>query len=100
MDLGIAGKRAIVAAGSAGLGFATANALVAEGVRVAICGRDAEKLAASADRLGNNTVAINADLSDPLDGARFATEAYEQLGGCDRCWRLTLTRARECRLPT
>ena len=40
MDLGIAGKRAAVAAASSGLGLASAKALAAEGVHVAICGRD------------------------------------------------------------
>ena len=41
MDLGIAGRRAAVAAASKGLGYSVAAALVAEGVQVAICGRDA-----------------------------------------------------------
>ena len=39
MDLGIAGRRAAVAAASKGLGFAAAAALAAEGVHVAICSR-------------------------------------------------------------
>ena len=37
MDLGISGRRAAVAAGSAGLGYGVAAALAAEGVQVAIC---------------------------------------------------------------
>ena len=37
MDLGIAGRRAAVSAGSKGLGFAPADALARSGVRVAIC---------------------------------------------------------------
>nr|MBA3289011.1 SDR family NAD(P)-dependent oxidoreductase [Acidimicrobiia bacterium] len=40
MDLGIAGRRAAVAAASGGLGFASARALATEGALVAICGRD------------------------------------------------------------
>ncbi|NDA01565.1 MAG: SDR family NAD(P)-dependent oxidoreductase, partial [Acidimicrobiia bacterium] len=39
MDLGISGRTAAVAAGTAGLGFASAKALVDAGVRVVICGR-------------------------------------------------------------
>jgi 3-oxoacyl-[acyl-carrier protein] reductase len=39
MDLGIAGKTALVAASTGGLGLAVARALAAEGVRVAIVGR-------------------------------------------------------------
>ncbi|HCB33840.1 MAG TPA: short-chain dehydrogenase, partial [Acidimicrobiaceae bacterium] len=48
MDLGIAGRNAAVAAGSAGLVLGVARALAAEGVRVAVCGRDADRLAAAA----------------------------------------------------
>jgi 3-oxoacyl-[acyl-carrier protein] reductase len=83
MDLGIAGKRAIVAAGSAGLGFATADALVNEGVRVAICGRDAAKLHAAAEQLSPDTIGIVADLASPAGSAEFAREATHALGGCD-----------------
>ena len=43
MDLGIAGRRAAVAAASGGLGLGAARALVADGVDVAICGRDPER---------------------------------------------------------
>jgi 3-oxoacyl-[acyl-carrier protein] reductase len=54
MDLGLAGRRAAVAGASSGLGLATARALAAEGVQVAICGRDQGRLdaAAVAARLG------------------------------------------------
>ena len=49
MDLGIRGRTAAVAAGSAGLGLGTVKALAAEGVRLAICGRDASKLQTAVD---------------------------------------------------
>jgi 3-oxoacyl-[acyl-carrier protein] reductase len=48
MDLGIAGKRAVVCASSSGLGKACAISLSTEGVEVWINGRDAERLAATA----------------------------------------------------
>lgn len=48
MDLGIAGRRAIVAASSRGLGRACATALAREGVDVVVNGRDAEALDATA----------------------------------------------------
>jgi 3-oxoacyl-[acyl-carrier protein] reductase len=48
VDLGIAGKRAIVCASSQGLGRACAQALAAEGVNVVVNGRDADKLAKAA----------------------------------------------------
>lgn len=44
MDLGIAGKHAIVAASSSGLGYACAASLVGEGVHVVINGRDRDRL--------------------------------------------------------
>jgi len=44
MDLGIAGRRAVVAASSAGLGFACARSLTHEGVDVVVNGRDARRL--------------------------------------------------------
>ncbi|MBK5224924.1 MAG: SDR family NAD(P)-dependent oxidoreductase, partial [Acidimicrobiia bacterium] len=58
MDLGIEGKRAAVAASSAGLGLGTAKALVAAGVRVAICGRDMARVEAAASELGDLAVAL------------------------------------------
>jgi NAD(P)-dependent dehydrogenase (short-subunit alcohol dehydrogenase family) len=51
MDLGLAGRRAIVTGGSKGLGKAIAAELVAEGVAVTICSRHAEELDAAAAEL-------------------------------------------------
>ena len=51
MDLGIAGRRALVCASSRGLGRACAEALAAEGVDVTINGRDADRLAETAEAL-------------------------------------------------
>ena len=82
MDLGIAGRRAAVAGASAGLGFATAAALAAEGVEVAICGRGAERLAAAAERL-DGAVAIEADVSSVEGATRFVEQAEAALGGID-----------------
>jgi 3-oxoacyl-[acyl-carrier protein] reductase len=81
MDLGIAGRRAAVAAASAGLGLAVADALLAEGVVVAICGRDPDRLRAAAD--GRDVVAIEADVSTPEGAAGFVRSARDALGGVD-----------------
>ena len=51
MDLGIAGRHAIVAASSAGLGFACAQSLAREGVHVVVNGRDPERLEAAVGTL-------------------------------------------------
>lgn len=48
MDMGLEGSIAAVAGGTSGLGLATARALQAEGAVVAVCGRDADRVAAAA----------------------------------------------------
>lgn len=67
MDLGLTGRKAIVCASSRGLGRACASALAAEGVAVVINGRDAERLAATAEELraasGVSITAVVADLN-------------------------------------
>ena len=83
MDLGIAGRRAAVAAGSSGLGLGAAAALAREGVAVAICGRDPQRLEAAVDRIGHGCVAIECDLSEPDGAASFVDEASAALGGVD-----------------
>ncbi len=81
MDLGISGKRAIVAAATAGLGFGAARALAAEGARVAICGRRRQQVDEAAAQL--DAVGLVADLSSVAGARRFVAEATEALGGVD-----------------
>ncbi len=83
MDLGIEGKRAAVAAASSGLGLATARALAAEGVRVAICGRDRARVQKAAASLGHDAVALVADVSSAAGAAHFVERSREALGGLD-----------------
>ncbi|GAA2882262.1 hypothetical protein GCM10010472_45480 [Pseudonocardia halophobica] len=77
MDLGIEGKRAAVAAGTAGLGYASAAALVAEGARVTLCGSDAGRAEAAARALGGGTEWLVADLSGPEGAEEFVRRAGE-----------------------
>lgn len=82
MDLGIAGKTALVAASTGGLGLAVARALAAEGARVAITGRRRERAEEIAAELPG-AIAIEADLGTPA-GARAAIDRTEQdLGAID-----------------
>ncbi len=83
MDLGIAGRRAAVAAASKGLGFAAASALAAEGVRVAICSRHGAEIADAAGRIGADVVPIVADVGTVAGAEGFVAEAAEALGGID-----------------
>lgn len=81
MDLNLRGKRAAVAAATAGLGYAAAKALIAEGAQVVVCGRDEERLATAGKELGAMTVQV--DVSTPDGATAFVDAAREQLGGID-----------------
>jgi len=83
MDLGLSGKRAAVAASSAGLGFGAAAALVAEGAQVAICGRDEERVADAARRLGGAAIPLVVDVGTTDGATQFVELATERLGGVD-----------------
>ncbi len=83
MELGIAGRRAAVAAATAGLGLGTAKALAAEGVLVAICGRTQERVDAAVAELGGDAVGIVADVSTPEGGRGFVEAVVDALGGVD-----------------
>jgi len=72
MDLGIAGRKAIVCASSRGLGFACAKALAAAGCEVVINGRNEAQLATAAAELkktGAKITAVAADVASP-DGQK------------------------------
>lgn len=55
MDLGIAGRKALIAASSSGLGLACATALAREGCRVWVNGRDADRLVKARDAINLQT---------------------------------------------
>ncbi len=67
MNLGLKGKRALVTGSTAGIGFATAQGLAAEGAEVTINGRTAERVKAAVEQLerelpGSSVSGIAADL--------------------------------------
>ncbi len=83
MDLGIKGKRAAVAAASAGLGFGAAKALVDNGVSVVMCGRDRERIEAAAQSLGPLATPLVADVGTSAGAVAFIDAARGILGGID-----------------
>ncbi len=83
MELGLEGRTAAVAAASAGLGFSSAAALAAEGVRVAICGRDRGRVDDAAARLGPNAVPLVADVGTPAGATAFVEAVTDALGTVD-----------------
>ncbi len=86
MDLGLAGKRALVTGSSKGIGRAIARELAAEGARVTLCARGREALDAAADDLrgrGAEVVAVAADLATD-EGVETVWRAHEAaFGGAD-----------------
>ena len=87
VDLGIAGRVAAIAAGSRGLGRAVAEALAAEGVRLAIGARGVEALEATAAeirrRRGVEVLAHPVDVGDPNEALAFVRAAEERFGKVD-----------------
>jgi 3-oxoacyl-[acyl-carrier protein] reductase len=72
---------ALVTGGSSGIGRGIAEALIAGGAKVAITGRDQEKLAAAAGKLG--ALAIHADVSKEADVLRTMQTVLGRLGHLD-----------------
>ena len=83
VDLGIAGRTALVTGGSAGLGLASARALATAGVRVCLVARGAERLDAAVAGLPDGGATIIADLSDPAAVEAMVAEARAALGQVD-----------------
>ena len=81
MDLRLSGKTALVMGASKGLGFAVARELAAEGVKIAICARDENRLKGAAETLG--ATALVGDLRQAGAGRRLVEQATEALGSVD-----------------
>ena len=86
MDLQLKGKRALVTGSSSGLGAAIALELAAEGVSVAVHGRDrarTEHTARAIEELGMQAVVTVGDLMKDADADAVADAALTGLGGID-----------------
>ena len=89
MDLGLAGKVAIVTGGSRGLGLAAAHALVAEGANVVVCARGADALRPATESLrktaaaGARVAMAVADVSTEAGVTSVVETALSEFGGID-----------------
>lgn len=86
MDLGLKGRKAILAGANASIGRAVAKALAAEGCDIALCGRTQAKVdhvAAEIEALGARAYGASVDVTDADAFPAWVVNASEQLGGCD-----------------
>jgi 3-oxoacyl-[acyl-carrier protein] reductase len=83
MDLQLKDRVYLVTGGARGLGRATADALVDDGARVVLSGRNAESLDAAVADLGDAAVTVVADNADPGTPARLIAAAREAFGRLD-----------------
>lgn len=85
MDL-MKNKIAIVTGASSGIGLATVRLFVAEGGKVAMVARNADKLAAAAEEIraaGGDVITISADVSVREDCDRVCQEVLDHYGRID-----------------
>lgn len=80
-SLDLTHRRVLVVGGSAGIGYACAETVLAAGARVVIAGRNEERGRAAADALGCDRAL--GDASDPAAARRMVNEAAGRLGGLD-----------------
>ena len=81
MELGLAGRTAVVCGASSGMGLATAEVLAAEGANVAMFARRRELLEREADRIG--ALAVQGDLTIPQHLERLVRVTVDAFGGMD-----------------
>jgi NAD(P)-dependent dehydrogenase (short-subunit alcohol dehydrogenase family) len=85
MDLGLAGKRALVTGSTKGLGRAIAETLLAEGASVAICARNGDEVSAAVKDLSSRGKVVGGpvDAGDHATLRAWVASSAESLGGID-----------------
>lgn len=87
MDLGLAGKVALVSGASKGLGYGVARALASDGARVSICSRDLKGIQAAADKLSKETgaevLAFAVDVTKAQDIQTWIDDSVAKFGKID-----------------
>src|SRR5205807_5857159 len=87
MDLGLAGRVALVCGSTKGLGRAVAKALAHEGARVAINGRHEDSVEHAAQQLSSESaqavMPFVADVGDPAQAEALVERVHHQMGRLD-----------------
>lgn len=78
-----AGKVALVVGGTAGIGLAIAERLVASGAKVAVAARSREGLDAFCAKWGSSTICVRADATDPVQVRDMVAKVVETFGCLD-----------------
>jgi NAD(P)-dependent dehydrogenase (short-subunit alcohol dehydrogenase family) len=79
----LAGRTAVVTGGASGIGFAAAQAFVAEGAQVIITGRGRQALSDAVAQLGTSAAAVVGDVADPAHHDVVVEEVLRRFGGLD-----------------
>jgi NAD(P)-dependent dehydrogenase (short-subunit alcohol dehydrogenase family) len=87
MDLELKDKVAVISGGSVGIGLAVATALAQEGVHLALCARDEDRLIEQAGEIQKRcrvkVIGVQADVSKAADIDRLVAAVEKEFGGAD-----------------
>ncbi|MAS34158.1 MAG: short-chain dehydrogenase [Anaerolineaceae bacterium] len=87
MDLQLKDKVAVITGGSVGIGLAVAEGLAAEGVHLALCARNEERVQERAheiaDQHGVRAIGVQADVTDASAIDAFVAKVQQEFGGAD-----------------
>jgi 3-oxoacyl-[acyl-carrier protein] reductase len=82
MQLNLAGKTALITGSSKGIGFSIAQALHAEGCKVALNSRNSEQLAKATAQLPGS-IGLMGDVTQAVDSQRIVSEVIKSFGKLD-----------------
>jgi NAD(P)-dependent dehydrogenase (short-subunit alcohol dehydrogenase family) len=87
MDLGLKDKIAVITGGSVGIGLAAAEGLAQEGVHLALCARDENRLVSKAkeirEKYGVRVLGVKTDVSKADEIAHFVSAIENEFGAAD-----------------
>jgi len=87
MDLGLKDKVAVITGGSVGIGLAIAEGLAKEGVHLALCARNEDRLKNESERIRTNykvrVLGVKTDVVNRVEIEKFTAEVRKEYGGAD-----------------